>query len=105
MPTLGIHPRAVALAILPAYGRWMTKAFIRGYGGRTVVWVRTPHAGELHGVLAVEGGSVTIVEPGLLRVTGLTAAEIGDLAVERGAPIHELRTQRRCGVGSRRTPP
>ncbi|WP_157241081.1 hypothetical protein [Catenuloplanes japonicus] len=63
---------------------------------RTIVWVRSPHASELHGALSVEGGAVTVVAPGLLRVTGLTAAEIGDLAVERGAPIHELRTTRRC---------
>lgn len=70
----------------------MIKTIHRGYA----VWVRSPHASELHGALSVHGGAVTVVEPGLLRVTGLTAAEIGDLAVERGAPIHELRTTRRC---------
>lgn len=74
----------------------MSRTTTRGYGVRTVVWVRSPHATELHGALSVEGATVSVVEPGLLRVTGLTAAQVGDLAVERGAPIHELRTTRRC---------
>ncbi|MDR7324576.1 MULTISPECIES: hypothetical protein [Catenuloplanes] len=59
---------------------------------REVVWVRSPHAGELRGALAAGGGHVTVAGHGLLRVTGLTAAQVGDLAVEWGAPIHELRT-------------
>ncbi|MDP9797500.1 hypothetical protein J2S43_006012 [Catenuloplanes nepalensis] len=64
----------------------------RGYAVPVIVWVRSPHAGELHGALTAHGGEVTAAGDGLLRVTGLTAAEVGDLAVEWGAPIHELRT-------------
>ena len=72
----------------------MTRAITR----ERTVWVRSPHASELREALTGQGGRVTTVEPGLLRVTGLTAAEIGDLAVEWGAPIHELRTQAACRV-------
>ena len=37
--------------------------------------------------------SVEAVEPGLLEVTGLTAAQIGDAAAEHGIALHELTPQ------------
>ncbi|MFY9713142.1 MAG: ATP-binding cassette domain-containing protein [Microbacterium sp.] len=57
---------------------------------RSTVRVRTPRAADL--AAAVNGADVEIVsvEPDLLEVVGLTAARIGDLAADRGIPLHEL---------------
>jgi ABC-2 type transport system ATP-binding protein len=59
----------------------------------SVVLVRSPRAGELRDLLV--GPDVTITSPssGELHVVGLTAAQIGDIACERGLPLHELATQ------------
>ncbi|KJL21004.1 putative ABC transporter ATP-binding protein YxlF [Microbacterium foliorum] len=54
------------------------------------VRVRTPRATDL--AAAVGGPSVEIVSaaPDVLDIVGLPAARIGDLAAERGIPLHEL---------------
>jgi len=54
------------------------------------VRVRTPRPTDL--VAAVGGPDVEIVSaaPDLLDIAGLPAARIGDLAAERGIPLHEL---------------
>ena len=54
------------------------------------VRVRTPRPTDL--AAAVGGPDVEIVsaEPDLLDIAGLPAARIGDLAAERGIPLHEL---------------
>ena len=56
----------------------------------TTVRVRTPRPTDL--AAAVAGPDVEIVSsaPDLLEVVGLPAARIGDLAAERGIPLHEL---------------
>ena len=61
---------------------------LRGLGGQRVR-VRTPQPDELHRVLA-ERASVEPTAPGELEVTGLPAAEIGDLAHAVGVPVHHL---------------
>lgn len=55
-----------------------------------IVAVRSPEATELRDALAGPDVTVTTSEPGLLEVTGLTAAQIGDAARDRGLAVHEL---------------
>jgi ABC-2 type transport system ATP-binding protein len=66
-----------------------TKEFLSQASGN-VVRVRSPQAAELERLVA--GPSVTVValEPGLLEVHGLTAAQIGDAAAAGGVALHEL---------------
>jgi ABC-2 type transport system ATP-binding protein len=56
-----------------------------------VVLVRSPQAAELRDVLARPTVNITPAdERGLLEVTGLTAAEVGDAAAAAGIALHEL---------------
>ena len=54
------------------------------------VVVRSPRGGDLAGLLAARGAAVTAQTDGGLAVTGLDAAQIGDLAAARGIALHEL---------------
>jgi ABC-2 type transport system ATP-binding protein len=63
-------------------------------GARPHVAVRTPAALALTSALAAAGGSVAAGPDGLLEVTGLTAAKVGDLALAHGIPVHELAPRR-----------
>jgi ABC-2 type transport system ATP-binding protein len=64
--------------------------FVRQASG-TLVHVRTPRAVELAALLEASGTLVTLdEEQGLLEVTGLTAAQIGEAANEARIAIHEL---------------
>jgi ABC-2 type transport system ATP-binding protein len=56
----------------------------------TVVRVRTPEPEELSRIIASADVTVTIEEPGLLKVLGLEAPQIGDAAARAGIPLHEL---------------
>jgi len=57
-----------------------------------LVHVRTPRVDDLRA--ALEQADVTISESGgLLEVSGLTSAQIGDIAAEHGIPLHELTPQ------------
>ena len=56
--------------------------------------VRTPAASALASALATMGGSVTTGTDGLLEVAGLTAAEVGELALARGIALYELAPRR-----------
>lgn len=56
----------------------------------TTVRVRTPRAAELAPLLSAEGVGITATGPETFDVSGLPAARIGDLAAERGIPLHEL---------------
>ncbi|MFI5894571.1 ABC transporter ATP-binding protein [Actinoplanes sp. NPDC051513] len=58
------------------------------------VLVRSPDAGRLRDALVAGDATVTATEPGLLRVTGLPAERIGDLAFRHGIAVHELTPQR-----------
>ena len=64
--------------------------FMRG-ASRNIVRVCTPEATRLTGLLA--GPDVTVEsvgEPGRLRVQGVTAEHIGDIACAHGVAVHEL---------------
>ncbi len=58
-----------------------------------VVVVRSPQAPELASALAGPDVVVTSTERGLLEVTGLSAAQIGDRARDLGIGLHELSPQ------------
>ena len=61
----------------------------------SAVLVRTPQVPEFQAALAERGWPVTSTqEDGALVVTGSTAAQIGELAAERGLVLHELTPQR-----------
>ncbi len=66
--------------------------FVRGARTGAVV-VHTPQAAELAALLAGRDDVTVAPEPGGLRVTGLEAVEIGDLAFEHRIRLHELATQ------------
>jgi ABC-2 type transport system ATP-binding protein len=56
--------------------------------------VRSPEDTALRDVLVGEGATVTSAEPGVLRISGVAADRIGDLALSHRLPIHELTPQR-----------
>ncbi|MEC3979675.1 ABC transporter ATP-binding protein [Amycolatopsis sp. H20-H5] len=54
------------------------------------VLVRSPQASRLRDVLVDDGVSIASTERGVLEVTGLTPAQIGDRALAAGIAVHEL---------------
>ena len=66
-----------------------TKEFLSQASGN-VVRVRSPQATELERLVTGPNVTVTALEPGLLEVHGLTAAQIGDAAAAGGVALHEL---------------
>lgn len=59
-----------------------------------VVLVSTPHPGTLRTALQAAGATtVTPTGPQTLQVSGLTAPQIGDLALASGVAVHELTPQ------------
>ncbi|UUU29310.1 ATP-binding cassette domain-containing protein [Streptomyces sp. CA-210063] len=63
--------------------------FIAGSASRSVR-VRSPQATDLRARLLGDGVTVSTSEPGVLEVTGLEAAEIGERAAAAGLVLHEL---------------
>ena len=59
-------------------------------GDAAAVTVRSPHTDQLITALVTAGGSPERTGPDSLRITGLTAAEIGRLARLHGIDLHEL---------------
>ena len=59
-------------------------------GARRDVLLRSPRADELTGSLTARGATAKVTEDGAVVVTGMDAAAIGDLAAERGIPLHAL---------------
>jgi ABC-2 type transport system ATP-binding protein len=59
-----------------------------------LVRVRSPQATELRELLQSPGVTITSSEPGLLEISGLTAAEVGQVALDQRVLLHELSTQR-----------
>jgi ABC-2 type transport system ATP-binding protein len=57
---------------------------------RGVVQLRSPHADRLIPLLSAPDVTVAGAERDLLRVTGLSAAQIGDAAAAAGIALHEL---------------
>ncbi|HET8559256.1 MAG TPA: ATP-binding cassette domain-containing protein [Marmoricola sp.] len=66
--------------------------FIRGARGSTVV-VRSPEAARLAELLQGREGVTVEPDDGGLAISGLEAAEIGDLAFDNGVRLHELTTR------------
>ncbi|WP_308315642.1 ATP-binding cassette domain-containing protein [Streptomyces sp. ISL-100] len=62
-------------------------------GSGTSVTVRTPDVAALTAILTDEGATVRLDAGGLLTVTGMDAATIGDLAFEHVVPVQELTTR------------
>jgi len=54
------------------------------------VLLRVPRAAELTALIAARGATVTPQDDGALVVTGLDAADIGDLAAAHGIAVHAL---------------
>ncbi|HEY4433413.1 MAG TPA: ATP-binding cassette domain-containing protein [Candidatus Cybelea sp.] len=54
------------------------------------VRVRTPRATDLRDLVLGPKITITSEEPGLLEVTGLTAAQIGEIAAANNVVLHEL---------------
>jgi ABC-2 type transport system ATP-binding protein len=61
-------------------------------GTRPSVTVTTPAAAVLRDLLTAEGAAVHM-EGGQLKVTGMAAVRIGDIARRHGLPLHELSTR------------
>jgi ABC-2 type transport system ATP-binding protein len=67
--------------------------FVRGASGN-LVRVRSPQAEELRDhLVAGPDVTVTVVEPGLLDVSGLSAPQIGEAAARHRIVLHELMPQ------------
>ncbi|MFM9918525.1 ABC transporter ATP-binding protein [Lacisediminihabitans sp. H27-G8] len=59
----------------------------------TAVLVRTPDAERFGALLSAPDISITHREPQLMQVTGLSSAQIGELAAKNGVVLHELSPQ------------
>ncbi len=57
---------------------------------QNTVRVRTPRPTDLAAVVSGPGVEIVSSAPDLLDIVGLPAARIGDLAADRGIPLHEL---------------
>ena len=60
---------------------------------RGVVVVRTPHAVQLAAALSAKGVTIERPEPEVLEVTGLSAAQIGQIALDTRIVLHGLAPQ------------
>jgi ABC-2 type transport system ATP-binding protein len=60
---------------------------------KKVVRVRSPQAERLRRLAVADGASVSIDEPGLLAVDGLTAERVGSIAALHGIVLSELTPQ------------
>jgi ABC-2 type transport system ATP-binding protein len=68
----------------------MTDFVDRGSGRH--ITVRTPHPRQLAEQLTRNGAEITSREDGRLKITGLSADRVGDLALTYGIALHELTT-------------
>ncbi|MDT0342678.1 ATP-binding cassette domain-containing protein [Streptomyces litchfieldiae] len=62
-------------------------------GARPTVTVRTPDPAALADILTAAGAEVRRDGDGLLAVTGLPAARVGELALDHRVPLHDLTTR------------
>ncbi len=78
-------------------GRLIASGPVQGFidgAGATTVEVRTPQVDDLLRALAARGGvTATPDDGGLVRVSGIPAEEIGDLAFTAGVRLHQLTTK------------
>jgi ABC-2 type transport system ATP-binding protein len=71
----------------------MPMADLIAQASTNIVMVRSPQAAELAAGLAGPDVVVSSTERGLLEVTGLSAAQIGERARDLGLALHELAPQ------------
>ncbi len=77
-------------------GRLIAQATIGDFLGASSnshVKVRSPQSDALAAVIVSSGGKIARMGDGALEVSGLSAADIGDLAAARGYALHELSPQ------------
>jgi ABC-2 type transport system ATP-binding protein len=77
-------------------GRLIAGSTVERFVAATVsalVVVRSPEAARLRGLLDRVGATVAADAPGVLRVDGLTAEEIGTIACDARMPVFELRVE------------
>jgi ABC-2 type transport system ATP-binding protein len=61
---------------------------------RSTILVESPAAGRLAGVLrGLDGVAVDVLDGGALRVSGMAAADVGEVAYRNNIMLHELATQ------------
>ena len=74
-------------------GQLISQTSVEDFTGRAAagsILVRTPESARLGQLLAAPGVTVTSDGPGLLRVSGSTAEQIGTAAWQAHLPVHEL---------------
>jgi ABC-2 type transport system ATP-binding protein len=89
-PSSGLEETADHLVVLDR-GRLLADVAVPGLlGVGAAVRVRTPRAPMLAAALREEGGEVALEVDGALRVEGLAAERVGDIAFVADVPVHEL---------------
>ena len=82
----------IAAGNLVAHGT--LEQILTSSGTGVVVHVRTPNVTELTTAVTGRGGTVTATSNGRLRITGVSAAAVGNAAAAIGVELHDLRTHR-----------
>jgi ABC-2 type transport system ATP-binding protein len=72
------------------HGRLVDEGPVDRLVGPRQVSVRSPRLADLAAVIERAGARVSRAEDGVLLVSGLGAAQVGDLAFSAGLPLHEL---------------
>ncbi|MFI0418724.1 ABC transporter ATP-binding protein [Spongiactinospora sp. 9N601] len=75
-------------------GRLVTTGPITGLYGPATVLVRSPQAGLFAAGLTAGGVRVEHPQPGLLRIHGLSTAEVAAAAASHGIALHEITPER-----------
>jgi ABC-2 type transport system ATP-binding protein len=74
-------------------GRMVDEGSVDRLAGPQRVSVRSPRLADLAAALERGGGQLTRTDDGALLVSGLDAAQIGEIAFAGGLPLHELAPQ------------
>ncbi len=72
------------------HGRLVDEGPVDRLSGPQRVSVRSPRLADLAAAIERAGAQVSRGEEGVLIVSGLSAAQVGDLAFSAGLPLHEL---------------
>jgi len=75
------------------HGRLVDEGPVDRLSGPQRVSVRSPRVADLAAVITRAGAQVKRDQSDVLLVSGLDAAQVGDLAFSAGLPLHELATQ------------
>jgi ABC-2 type transport system ATP-binding protein len=89
-PSSGLEETAEHLVVLDRGRLLADVAVSEMLGAGAAVRVRTPRAPLLAAALREEGGEVALEVDGALRVEGLDAERVGDVAFAIEVPVHEL---------------